>query len=1126
MHLARDRDRIFHFQREASISFYLPTIETLRKEVMTGLNPPYSPDLVPTKSFNSKQSNSRSRYRSCYPYVISRFSGGNMNKKLRLIIIFITLISFVVPASAQGTPPVDVSDLLLTDGPSTAEISPSLAQANGEVEVWIKLADAPVSVTLGKNAKRLGGQFDPDQQRAYIAQLGQKQDALMDQVRALGGRELGRVSKAHNAVAVAIDAAQLNAIAALPGVLKIRPVIHYELDLSVVRSYIGAVEVENAGFDGTGVVVAVLDSGIDYTHRNLGGSGSIDDYLAAYGTAITDTLNTTRDGLFPTEKVIEGFDFVGELWPNGPVSQDDDPIDCGPGTIPAPCAGGHGTHTSDITAGQSTDGSHKGIAPGAKIIGVKVCSSVSTSCNGVALLQGMDFALDPNQDGDISDAVDVINMSLGSAYGQVQDDLSEASQNAVELGVVVVTSAGNNADRPYIVGSPSTAPGVLSVAASFHPDAKLYLIDTGGATSPKGAVWQSWSATPVLTTGPLFYDTTNASTRLGCTDAAGGNPFAPGSHAGRILLMDRGTCAVSFKVANAAIAGAVAAVVANNVSQPTCDLPPTFSYGGGDASIPGYTITQADGNSLKASALGATATIDPSTAAPLAGNMAAFSSRGPSHSFNAIKPDITGIGTDILSAQVGTGTGETGFAGTSASAPVLAGSAALLVDAYPGRTPAEIKSVLMNTAEANIGLNTFVCPGIGAPITRLGGGEVRVNRALDSTTAAWDAQALTGSLSFGYHALTGTNTSFEKTVEVRNYGGASRTYSITPSFRYPEDAASGAVTITAPSSVKVRPNGSATFKVKVTVDATRLPVWTLNGGARGGDGFRLQEFEFDGYISIADGSDDVHLAWQILPHRAAEVTPARKNVTLSGGVGSLPLRNTGGAVAGRVDVFSLLGTSGQLPPQALPGPGDNFAAIDLRSVGARLVSVGPGVFGIQFAVNTFGTRAHPNYPAEFDVLIDTDRDGDDDYVIFNLENGGFGATGQNVVAAGPLPAGPFTIRFFTDADLDSGNAILTALLSDVGLTPTTQFDFSVFGCDNYFTGACTDAITGMTYTAGTPRYVGSGIPGTGVPAGGTSTLTIQAVPGGATASPDQTGLLLMYRDAKPEREADPITVTP
>jgi hypothetical protein len=658
----------------------------------------------------------------------------------------------------------------------------------------------------------------------------------------------------------------------------------------------------------------------------------------------------------------------------------------------------------------------------------------------------------------------------------------------------------------------------MSVAATFHPNAKLYLITTA-STTPKGAIWQSWSGAPVLTSGPLAYDTTNAFTRIGCTNAAGGNPFAPGSHTGQILLMDRGTCAVSLKVTNAAAAGAIAAVVANNVSQPTCDLPPTFSFGGGAQTIPGYTITLVDGNSLKASALGSTATIDPATAAPLVENMAAFSSRGPSHSFNAIKPDIGGVGTDIISAQVGTGTGETPFAGTSASAPVLAGSSVLMVQKYPGRTPQEIKSMLMNTAEANIGLNPFVCPGVGAPITRIGGGEVRVNDALNSNTAAWDADAGTGSLSFGYHTLTGSK-AFTKQVVVHNYSNSSRTYTITPSFRYADDAASGAVVLTVPKKITVPANSSKNFKVQVKVNVTKLPIWTLNGGSLGGDGFRLQGVEFDGYISIADATDNVHVAWQILPHRSATVTPASTDVMLSGGTANLALSNSGGAVDGRVDVFSLLGTSGRIPPPQLPGPGDNFAVIDLKSVGARLAGS-----AIQFSINTFGVRAHPNYPAEFDIYIDANRDGTDDFVIFNLELGGFAATGQNVVAAGPLPAGPFTAFFFTDADLNSGNVIMTAPLAAVGLTAGTQFDFSVFGCDNYFTGFCTDAIEGMTYTAGTPRYVGSGIPTTGVPAGGSSTLTITAVLGGDVASPSQTGLLLMYRDARTQREADAINVT-
>ncbi|PYS20395.1 MAG: hypothetical protein DMG11_29625, partial [Acidobacteria bacterium] len=343
-------------------------------------------------------------------------------------------------------------------------------------------------------------------------------------------------------------------------------------------------------------------------------------------------------------------------------------------------------------------------------------------------------------------------------------------------------------------------------------------------------------------------------------------------------------------------------------------------------------------------------------------------------------------------------------------------------------------------------------------------------------------------------------------------------YNIASNFRYASDAANGSVDVNTPPNVSVPAHGTAKFKVRLKVDATRLPIWTLNGGSRGGDGFRLQDFEFDGYITLTSGTQTVRLPWHVLPHRAAAVAPDTDHVNLKKGPATVVLSNKDGAVNGRVDAFSLLGESRKIPKRQLPGPGDNFAIIDLKAVGARLVR-GPG---IQFAVTTFGTRSHPNYPAEFDIYIDSNRDGVFDYVVFNLENGGFAATGQNVVAVVNLATGVGSIFFFTDADLDSSNAILTAPLSALGLNASSKFDFSVLAFDNYFTGNLTDSIVGLTYTPSTPRFVASGVPATGVPVGGKSTLTIQAVPGGDAASPSQTGILLMYRDAKTNHEADTI----
>jgi hypothetical protein len=546
-----------------------------------------------------------------------------------------------------------------------------------------------------------------------------------------------------------------------------------------------------------------------------------------------------------------------------------------------------------------------------------------------------------------------------------------------------------------------------------------------------------------------------------------------------------------------------------------------FSLGGGTDFVPSLVITLATANLIKANiAAPVNVTLSPAFAIPLVTGVVSSSSRGPSYSGNAIKPDIGAPGGSV-SAVAGTGTEQTAFSGTSGATPMVSGSAALLIQAYPDRPPEEIKAILMNTATTSVLTNPATLPGVLAPITRIGGGEVRVNEALESTTAAWDTKTNTGSLSFGYEAASDL-TVLTRNVTVRNYSSRRRTYSITPQFRYANDQASGAVQFDVPATVTVPARDSKSFRVAISIDATKLPVWTLNGGNQGGNGSLLQSVEFDGYIGIADDFDNIHLAWHTLPHKAANVVPSLDKVKLVNGMGNLVLTNTG-AVAGRVEVFSLTGTSKKVPKGQLPEAGDNFAVVDLKAVGVRVANLTSNPV-IQFGIATNGARSHPNYPAEFDVFVDTNHDGTFDYAVFNLENGGFAATGQNVVGVANLKMNTAIIRFFADADLDSGNLIATALLSDLGLSPTSQFDFSVVAFDNYFTGLGTDAIEGMTYTPSLPRFVAAGVPANGVPVGGASTLTIQEVPGGDAASPSQTGLLLLYRDGLSKQESSTITV--
>ena len=1040
---------------------------------------------------------------------------GKPRRLFPLVFVLVLVITSVLPAGAAA-PPVDTSGLALLDGPISGKVDPQLSQATGKVQIVARLVDAPLAVAQGVNAKQVGGKLSRSQQTSYVRQLRQKQDTLAARVRALGGKEIARVSKALNAVVLEVDAAQIGAVAALPDVSTIRPLVDYQLDLSETVPYIGATATWAAGYDGTGVRIAVLDSGIDYTHYNLGGAGTEAAYFAAYGMSTTDSLNTTRDGLFPTAKVVDGWDFVGELW-NGtasspPLAPDPDPIDCGPTSIG--CGGGHGTHVADIIAGKSADGLHKGVAPGASLVAVKVCSSQSTACSGVALLESMDFALDPNQDGDISDAVDVINLSLGSAYGQREDDLSEASANAVQMGVVVVASAGNNADRPYIVGSPSSTPGVISVAQTEVPSAVAFPLVINSPASIAGV----YPNTATVDWAPIGAGFTGDVVYVG--RACPGDTLLA-DPTGKVALVDRGVCAISLKTDTVAKAGAIGMLLGLVASGDAV----SFSYGGGTQMVPTLVIVQSYANLIKANiAAPVHVTVSASNGIALVGSVVGSSSRGPSFSYNAIKPDIGAPGGS-RSAIAGSGTGEESFSGTSGAAPMVTGAAALLVDKYgKARAPAEVKALLMNTAETEIYTNPATQPGVLAPITRIGGGEVRVDRAIASNTAAWDSETRIGSLSFGYLAAT-QDQALKKSVTVRNYSSTAKTYTITPTFRYADDAASGAVAFKAPKTITVPANSSKTFDFFVKIDTSKLPLWTLNGGARGGDGYRLQGVEFDGYLNLTSGAEQVHVAWQVLPHKAATVAPSATKVTLAEGEGSLTLANAQGAVDGRVDVFSLTGQSPKIQKKLLPQPGDNYAIVDLKSVGVRLVGIGGGQYAVQFAVNTFGERAHPAYPAEFDVYLDTNRDGNPDYVLYNAENGGFGATGQTLVYLYNLASGTAAAYFYADADLDSANMILTAPLSALGMTPGTKVDFSVYAFDNYFTGNLTDAIEGMTYTLATPRYyVDNDAPV--VPVGGSTKLSISAMPGGATASPSQTGLLLMYRDAKPKAEASTILVTP
>jgi subtilisin family serine protease len=748
---------------------------------------------------------------------------------------------------------------------------------------------------------------------------------------------------------------------------------------------------------------------------------------------------------------------------------DSDPLDDGPGA-------GHGTHVGHIIGGVG------GVAPGVNLYAVKVCSSISTSCSGIALVQGMEFAVDPNGDGKTKDHVDVVNMSLGSQYGQpFDDDLSYAVNQATFLGVLTVASAGNGSDKPYVNGTPAAAATALSVAQTSVPSAFLQFMRVNSPPAIAGdylAVFQPWSA-PLTSnlTGPLQYG-----------DGVGGNldgcaVFSAGSLTGKIVLVDRGVCSFSVKISNIAAGNGMVGII--GLVAP--GDPFEGGFGGGTPTIPGYMISQANSNLLKANlAGGVSITFDPTIGLPLVGTMVGSSSRGPQHEvYTLIKPEIGAPGASV-SAIAGTGTGEGPFGGTSGAAPMVSGSAALLIDKHGGTNkyvfgfglaPIETKALLMNNAETNIINNVLL--GDLAPITRIGGGEVRVDRALNAPVAAWDLLGLSGSLSFGFVDVSKDTVTLYRTVRVHNYGFFKKTYTITPTFRFADDAASGAVTVSAPSKVVVN-RGDAYFTVKMTIKGNLLPDNFMNSGSEGANPATLTGNEFDGYLVLTSGSHTFQIPWHVLPRKDAKVKPDTTAIVPGSFPQVIGLDNKGIGTA-QNDAYSLIAVSDNLPEG---GWGELMPTPDIRAVGVNTFSGGPGCSFIwAFAINTWERQEHL-VPVNHNVYLDIDQNGTYDYAVYNFDASLSGSIsdGRQFTWAENLTTHAATAFFFTEHSTNTGNTALYICAEQVGLTAAdilaTNVDIAVEAFDWYNLGPG-DFIDGLTVTPLGEQYFGlpSDVPG-------------------------------------------------
>lgn len=195
---------------------------------------------------------------------------------------------------------------------------------------------------------------------------------------------------------------------------------------------------------GTGMRVAIIDTGIDYNHPDLGGPG------------------------FPNKRVIDGYNFVSDT---------DDPWD----------DMGHGTHIAGIVG---ASGTVTGVAPEADLLAYKVVDAQLGYAVTSDTIAAIERALDPDGNPGTDDSADVIVIALGSP-GAPDDPLSQACDNAVNAGAVVVAAAGNSGPRYGSITSPGVADRVISAGASTKADALW-------TYSARGLVPGTWSLKPDL----------------------------------------------------------------------------------------------------------------------------------------------------------------------------------------------------------------------------------------------------------------------------------------------------------------------------------------------------------------------------------------------------------------------------------------------------------------------------------------------------------------------------------------------------------------------------------------------------------------------------------------------------
>ncbi|HEX9124609.1 MAG TPA: S8 family serine peptidase [Actinomycetota bacterium] len=1002
-----------------------------------------------------------------------------MRPRVRTALAVLAAVALVLPAGASAAP----GGRQLRERRALPKgFVPAVARADRPARYFVQMK-APSMAEIG------GTRLAPAaQSRAVDTALG-SQEAAIGQARSLGGTIVFRYARLVNAFSVQMTASAAARLAQRPDVALVEPVpvVARLNDTSV--PFIGAPTVwRKLGVKGQGMTVAVVDTGVDYTHADLGGAGTVEAYTSNDPSVI-------EPGTFPTKKVTGGYDFTGANYDvldasttNDLPVPDPDPLD----------KDGHGTHVAGTCCGNGVPGSvGKGVAPKARILAVKVWDVGNSTAD--VLVAGYEFAMDPNGDGNMQDAADVLSFSGGVDYGPPSSIEAKAAAEVVKQGTVFVAAAGNSGNQPnggsgYILGTPASVPSVISVAASIDQ----FMAQTLTVNSPSGLdlpdggpiVWQDWS--PEFTADiagdvvdarafdpPASSSGTPAPTdRILCDAVPSGMPFE-----GKIALIykgsfDAGDCYVEDKVINAQDAGAIAVIIWDGFG----GLPGGIGTGGNESqvTIPAVDLSGND-SAVLADAISPNApsswnqetvkvTIG-STGAVIPGyedRMTDFSSEGPARISSGLKPDVAAPGSDITSAAVGTGDGAATFGGTSMATPHVSGVATLLRQIHPTWAPARIKALIMNQATQRLENLDGSSP---VPATVMGSGRVQ---AYDSAVA--ESLATPGSLSFRLRGVSELTTIVRRVTVTNNDRHAHR-YTVSGSVRYTDFSkrfASVMVSVDGETlhdsaSFTIPPRRSHSVWVELTLDPDSVPKWQQEWG------WYYFNPNVDGNLNILQRgarTDRLHVPWHVVPLAASASGLSKSSLDLTGG-GPRTMKLTGaGAGVPSADLYLLGATSGKSDrseadiraigarsftgatidgtAKAVPEGTDPFAGITWREF---LTNDDEPTEPVEFAVQTWGVR-NTTETEEIDVVVDVGADG-----VF--ADGTIGGDVLLVETAGVVCLYDLPSTFDDcDAtyypDYSNYNSTVTGIVADAGALGLSNADhvlsYQVTACTGVFSG--------------------------------------------------------------------------